>query len=826
MESKYSAYNDNVKALEDERFLCVHDNTVDDGDVVLRSSNNTDFRVNKVILAAALRIFKNMFRTLQPITLWDGDLHPETRLPLVRSQEDYRMWNILLRMCYPFRKGDVLQLDDFPASLKAAQKYELEEISAQMRETLLAFVSAEPLQVLPIGCNMGWEREAKVAAQVAPYNIPANFSGFKRSGLGQITSGQLFQLVQWPMTSTRAGFEIAAPTLPDVKVSHISAHDLDIPTQSADIIIRSSDGIDIHAHTIVLSIASQKLARVLRESSRHVATAGLPVAVFPENSRVLWSLLRFCYPFIAPELDYCDVAEVLEAAKKYEVPRAIDLARKRWTKYVRAEPLRAYFVAFARGWVNEVKEAAKYAVFIPKDHYIPEMDRVSAEAYWRLLDYRRRSAAALAIALAPNDMTETTNACNRKMSSDAFDKVNGFNTYDRLEIGALLTLTTKAGLDHEAIIASIAQVVALQYHKPGNAYGGPIAIQLRADAQAVVSRIMVLQGRLDRELSKVSAPTSDPRVLPAPHDLMPRPSHRVDRHRSPSTSPPPPPPTNTTPEMKIAVTGCNGDVGTRVVAAARAQGHEVVGIDATPALAPTDKGYVFVQADLRAYDAALAALRGCDAVVHLAACRTPGDYVAETHNTNVVVSWNVLRAAAELGITRVAQASSVNVVALVWALQPDLDYLPLDEDHPCRPDEPYGLSKGQDMRVASRHTSAALPAHAHREPAPELGAPPARVRTPTGPCPPQERPLGYVQQDSAADAFLRAVDLADTRWAGHERFFIAAPDTSEDVESKVLWERFWSTIPIREGWLVGRRGFFDCAKAERLLGWVHRNPVE
>ena len=47
----------------------------------------------------------------------------------------------------------------------------------------------------------------------------------------------------------------------------------------------------------------------------------------------------------------------------------------------------------------------------------------------------------------------------------------------------------------------------------------------------------------------------------------------------------------------------------------------------------------------------------------------------------------------QLGINRVAQASSVNVIPLVWTDRKDFEYFPLDEDHPCRPDEPYGLSK-------------------------------------------------------------------------------------------------------------------------------------
>lgn len=76
----------------------------------------------------------------------------------------------------------------------------------------------------------------------------------------------------------------------------------------------------------------------------------------------------------------------------------------------------------------------------------------------------------------------------------------------------------------------------------------------------------------------------------------------------------------------------------------------------------------------------------------------------------MVSSWNTLRAAAEvrrlpatrrcpvltrlqLGIERICQASSINAVGLVWGDNPIIDYLPMDEKHPCRPEDPYSLSK-------------------------------------------------------------------------------------------------------------------------------------
>ena len=86
---------------------------------------------------------------------------------------------------------------------------------------------------------------------------------------------------------------------------------------------------------------------------------------------------------------------------------------------------------------------------------------------------------------------------------------------------------------------------------------------------------------------------------------------------------------------------------------------------------------------------------------------------------------------------------------------------------------------------------------------------------------------GYVQEDSGAEAFLLALTVEDGRWSGHEAFFITAPDVASDLPTMELWERYWKHVPIKEGKdLSGHKGFFDCSKAERVLGWVQRNPGE
>jgi nucleoside-diphosphate-sugar epimerase len=81
---------------------------------------------------------------------------------------------------------------------------------------------------------------------------------------------------------------------------------------------------------------------------------------------------------------------------------------------------------------------------------------------------------------------------------------------------------------------------------------------------------------------------------------------------------------------------------------------------------------------------------------------------------------------------------------------------------------------------------------------------------------------GYVQEDSVADAFLLAIEDSD-KWSGHEAFFIVAPENISGQDSKAMREKYYPGVPIRKGMVIdGSKGFFDCSKAGRLLGWVHK----
>lgn len=273
--------------------------------------------------------------------------------------------------------------------------------------------------------------------------------------------------------------------------------------------------------------------------------------------------------------------------------------------------------------------------------------------------------------------------------------------------------------------------------------------------------------------------------------------------------------------MKIAVSGGNGRVGHAIVTMALAEGHEVVNIDQTPAANTTQPSLSFIQTDLTDYDAFVGAIRSCDALIHMAAIPAPGHHPDhQVHNNNVVTSYNALRAAVEVGITRVCQASSVNATGLAYSRWPRFDYFPLDEQHPTYNEDPYSLSKWiceeqgnsfarryEKMVIASLRFHGVVPRRSDMERAKSYR------QTQFG----TKNLWAYTLSEAASRACLLSL-TAD--FTGHEVFYIVAPDTVVDVPSLELRQKYYPDVPVR-GDLSGHKSFFDSSKAERMLGWKH-----
>jgi nucleoside-diphosphate-sugar epimerase len=121
-------------------------------------------------------------------------------------------------------------------------------------------------------------------------------------------------------------------------------------------------------------------------------------------------------------------------------------------------------------------------------------------------------------------------------------------------------------------------------------------------------------------------------------------------------------------------------------------GHALTSLSRTP---PAVDGVSFFPGDIADRASLVSAFAGHDAVVHLAAVTSPHRADPETVlETNVMGTVRVLEAAVETGVGKVVFASSGAATGFSFQVHELVPrYLPLDEKHPCAPEDSYGLSK-------------------------------------------------------------------------------------------------------------------------------------
>ena len=271
--------------------------------------------------------------------------------------------------------------------------------------------------------------------------------------------------------------------------------------------------------------------------------------------------------------------------------------------------------------------------------------------------------------------------------------------------------------------------------------------------------------------------------------------------------------------MKILVTGGSGLVGRYVVEELKLTHHvEILDIKKPErSLLPYHSVDLLDEVETRKH------VQGFDAVVHLAGIPHPlNDPPEKVFRTNTQSTYNVLEACAASGVRRFVFISSESVLGFAFSsarMWPE--FLPIDERHSLRPQDPYGLSKVTGEQICSgfsrrtgMQTICLRPSWVWA-PEPQEIALYRQLRT--------EHPKwfkslwAYIHVFDVAKAVRQCVESPDL--PVHDSYFICATDTWADVESRELAAQYFPETSRIAGSFAGTASLISCVKANSAFNF-------
>ncbi|KAH8102686.1 hypothetical protein BXZ70DRAFT_929433 [Cristinia sonorae] len=391
-------------------------------DIILRTSDGVDFYIYRIILSLSSPFFKSMFSLKQPKDS-SGSLVSAEGQHIIPVQECSRTLDFLLRLCYPIPDPDIQTIEDIGNVLEAAMKYEMEQPTKLMRKLLLETSTVHPLRGFAVACRLRMDDEAKTAARLwraermpCIPEAPAGRSGVMEwsltlagqtyiEQLDQVSAGSYFRLLRF----LQAGIEVDSfcnPPPNQEEYTLKTAQPTPLPTlkdQPADLIVRSSDGVDFPVHKFMISFASSLLSSGVALLS---PSKKLPIVEVDEHSSILDLAIQLSYPMEDPELTDPELAiRLLQHATTYNSRRAKDFIRRTLPTLPTLNPLRLFFIAAQHSWHPEARSAVLRLLHCPIDSaYVPEMEHVSARVYRAFLKHHNeclRKVAEIALRDTP-----------------------------------------------------------------------------------------------------------------------------------------------------------------------------------------------------------------------------------------------------------------------------------------------------------------------------------------------------------------------------------------------------------------------------------------
>jgi nucleoside-diphosphate-sugar epimerase len=260
--------------------------------------------------------------------------------------------------------------------------------------------------------------------------------------------------------------------------------------------------------------------------------------------------------------------------------------------------------------------------------------------------------------------------------------------------------------------------------------------------------------------------------------------------------------------MRVLVTGSSGRIGRAVC--------DLLGPDNVVTFDVRNGDDVHDPASLRR------AIRGCDAVVHLASIIDDGLMAPEeTFGLNITGLWSVLNGAMDSRVHRFVFMSSIQALGLSKSYRAP-DYLPIDDDHPSYALSAYGMSKalGEEAceittRVSGMTTVCLRPPH---------------VLAPEEYPGWHQRRLEQTELDDAGWNYGSWIDVRDVATAvkasleskisGHHRLLICADDISAMRPGEEILRQLYPSVPRRSTPADSYGSWVDSSRAKSVLRWA------
>jgi hypothetical protein len=393
---------------------------IEGSDIILKSSDDVLFYVSRAILVEASPFFCDMFSLEQPSAA--SEANPVVSPEPIPFPEKSDTVNLLLCLCYDLSDTTGKDIPTIGQVLEVARKYEVNKAVEAARNWIWSHVPNKPLQVYALACRLNLEQEATGAAAAWKTRYLKKFSRsdstfeFSVEGasyipeMDDISSGAYFRLLQFmnaPVnTVDHRPFSFCRPQFASRyrnAQKHVEQPVREIPDtiipqaygQPVDFVLKSTDGVEFRVHRLILELAGGQ--KLLACAAEH-ASDGLPLSRVGTIGWVLAKVVQLCYPLGTPGVfqDLPAVQEILRFAAKYNMIPLIEIAKAQLMQIVESTPLRIYLIVAENGWLPEAEKAARaLALHHLKDQYAPEMEDVSARAYYRLLRYHNECRAAI-----------------------------------------------------------------------------------------------------------------------------------------------------------------------------------------------------------------------------------------------------------------------------------------------------------------------------------------------------------------------------------------------------------------------------------------------